>query len=170
MGVSEYVYYDFTELFNQKKLFGRFELAAQQLHCIANQPIGQKTVEHTQNLTNIVFTPSLNYSVLQRGNVEIYAGAGIGVNFNLSNKSAPWNFGDTVYNSSGTPVYIYPYIEKHPVRPIWTNLIVHAGIIFARKLDLNIQYVPLSAPGEFNSDTGSRLRILSVRANYVFRL
>lgn len=170
MGISEYVYYDFTELFNQKKLFGRFELAAQQLHCVANQPIGQKTVEHTQNLTNIGLTTSINYSVVQRGNFEIYAGAGIGVNFNLSNNSAPWNFGDTVYNSSGTPIYIYPYIEKHPVRPIWTNLNVHAGIIVSNKLDLNIQYVPLSAPGESDSDTGSRLHILSVRANYIFRL
>lgn len=171
IGISEYVYYDFTELFNQKKLFGRFELAAQQLHFIANQPVGQKIVEHTQNLTNIVFTPSLNYSVVQRGNVEIYAGAGIGVNFNLSNNSAPWNLGDTVYNSSGTPIYIYPNnIEKHAVRPIWVNLNVHAGIIFSKKLDLNIQYVPLSAPGEFSTDTGSNCHILSVRANYVLRL
>jgi hypothetical protein len=171
MGVSAYFYYDFNGLFNLNNLFGRLQLEAQQLHCVANQPIRKTIVAHTQDLTNIVFTPSVNYSIARLKNLEVYAGAGVGVNFNVSSKGAPWNFGDTVYNSSGTPIYtiLGGNIENHKVKPSWASLNIHAGIILSNRLDFNIQYVPSSITSEFNSNGSSKMQILSLRANYVFR-
>lgn len=158
-------YYDYKGLINLNRFFGRVDIQWQKLNCIAQDTKNDK-IRYTNQLVNLVFTPSINYSIVQRQIIEVYIGAGLGININLKNEGAPWVMPDPTFY----PNYIDYYNEPHKVRKVWDNPNLHAGIILSRKLDLNVSYDFLSAPGGLSDYSGSNITLFSLRANYLFSL
>ncbi|HVM89957.1 MAG TPA: hypothetical protein VMT76_17345 [Puia sp.] len=166
IGPLIWLHYDFSGFINSNKFFGRIEGQWQQISLTANS----QNDKNSAKIQNLSIIPSINYSFIKNKLLELYAGFGVNINLNIKNSGPTWSFTTKVYDSSNNSYNLVEYYDEHPVRSIWPDIRLTAGIIFIKNFEASVGYDFKSSISSIGSAGNLRIQYLSARLAYIISI